>query len=194
MANLSTLIDKINDAILRAEKAGAILPNGMSLATVAPDGRPSVRVVLLKDTDPGGFVFYTNLGSRKAKELDENPRACLNFWWEALQEQTCIEGSVEKVSDAEADEYFASRPRRSQIGAWASKQSEELSSRSELMAAFERFEAEYEGREIPRPEFWSGYRVKPERIEFWYGSEDRLHKRLEYTLEDGAWVERLLYP
>jgi len=194
MAELQTLIDRVFDAMERATKAGTLLANGMSLATVGADGRPSVRVVLLKDADARGFVFYTNMGSRKAHELEENPRACLNFWWETLQEQVRIEGVVQPVSESEADAYFATRPRRSQLGAWASRQSEEMSSRELLLAAFAKYEVEFEGRDVPRPGFWSGYRLLPDRIEFWHGDEDRLHDRFDFRLEGGEWVEHLLYP
>ena len=194
MADLRTLVDKINDAIARAEAAGTPLANGMSLATVGSDGRPSLRVVLLKDADEKGFVFYTNLRSRKAEELDANPHACLCFWWGALEEQVRIEGVVERLDDEKVDAYFATRPRLSQIGAWASRQSEPLSSRAHLLAGFARLTAKYIGRKVPRPEYWGGYRLVPDRLEFWCAREDRLHERFEYYLEDGRWKERLLYP
>jgi pyridoxamine 5'-phosphate oxidase len=194
MADLRALIDRLNDAMARAEKAGATLTNGMCLATVGADGRPGARTVLLKGADERGFVFYTNLGSRKARELDSNPHATLCFWWHVLQEQVRIEGTVERVSDAEADEYFASRARGSQLGAWASRQSEPLSSRAQLIKEFGKYALKFNVRKVPRPEFWGGYRLIPDRIEFWCSREDRLHDRTEYTLEDGLWVERLLYP
>jgi pyridoxamine 5'-phosphate oxidase len=194
MAKLATLIEKINDAVARAKAAGTDLPNGMCLATVDADGRPSARTVLLKGADERGFVFYTNYGSRKARELQDNPRACLLFWWGALQEQVRIEGTVERVSEEESDAYFATRPRGSQLGAWASRQSEPLSSRAHLLKEVGKLALRYMGREVPRPEFWGGYRLVPERIEFWYGHDDRLHTRREYERTEDGWTERLLFP
>jgi pyridoxamine 5'-phosphate oxidase len=194
MADLRALIDRLNDAMARAEKAGAALTNGMCLATVGADGRPHTRTVLLKGADERGFVFYTNLGSSKARELDSNPHASLCFWWSVIEEQVRIEGTVERVSDDEADEYFASRPRGSQLGAWASRQSETLVSRAQLLKEFGKCALKFHVKKIPRPEFWGGYRLVPDRVEFWCSREDRLHDRTEYALEDGRWVKRLLYP
>ncbi len=172
--------------------------NAMTVATAKPDGRPSARTVLLKSFDARGFVFYTHLDSHKGRELAANPRAALLFLWRSLREagvQVRIEGAVEQVSAAEADAYFASRPRLSQIGAWASLQSKTLGSREEFEARIAEAEARFQGKDVPRPEGWSGYRVAPEAIEFWYGAQFRLHERWRYECgADGAWSKRMLYP
>lgn len=179
-----------------ARAAGDPEPTAMTLASADRNGRPSARTVLLKSFDDSGFVFYTNLGSQKGRELQENPQAALLFLWKTLDPQTQvrIEGRVEPVADAEADAYFASRDRISQIGAWASKQSETLDSR----AVFEQRMAETERRfhdiPVPRPLFWSGLRVMPDAFEFWYGAKFRLHERQRYELHDGVWSKRMLYP
>lgn len=180
-------------------KAGSELePNAMAVATATPDGRPSARTVLLKSFDARGFVFYTHLYSHKGRELEANPRAALLFLWRSLRGagiQVRIEGPVEMVGDEEADAYFASRPHLSQIGAWASAQSETLASRDEFEDRIAQVEAEFEGREIPRPDGWSGFRVVPEAIEFWYGAEFRLHERWRYERDaTGEWGKRMLYP
>jgi len=166
----------------------------MTLATVNERGQPSVRVVLLKEVDDRGFVFYTNFGSRKARELDESKRGALCVHWPSLTQQVRIEGTVERVSDAEADAYFASRPRGSQLGAWASRQSETLESREVLDARVAEVEAKYGDGPIPRPSFWGGYRLVAERIEFWYGHDDRLHDRDLFELGENGWKPSLLYP
>lgn len=166
----------------------------MVLATVSADGKPSARVVLLKSFDARGFVFYTNLQSRKGVELRFNPNAALCFYWPPLARQVRIEGIVENVSDEDADAYFASRPRGAQIGAWASRQSTELVSRQELESRVKEFEQEFAGREVPRPPFWSGFRLVPERIEFWQSREDRLHDRLVFVRQGDTWTKGLLYP
>lgn len=168
----------------------------MALATATPDGRPSVRMVLLKGYDRDGFVFYTNLESRKAVELEANPRAAICFHWQPLEIQVRIEGEVRRVTDEEADAYFDSRPRGSRIGAWASVQSRPLASRSELEARVREIDARYSDTPIPRPTFWSGYRLSPDRIEFWSGKPDRLHERDLYLRDaaTGAWAHQLLYP
>ena len=194
MTTLPELIRRLYDAMSRAEAAGAHLANGMALATVSSDGRPACRIVLLKDADEHGFVFYTNMDSPKARELQENPRACLNFWWGALQEQIRVDGRVEPVSAEEADAYFATRPRGSQLGAWASPQSAPLESRETLEAAAVRIAERYPDGSVPRPPNWSGFRLVPESIEFWFGREDRLHDRFLYTREGDAWLEQRLYP
>jgi len=164
----------------------------MTLATAAGDGNPDARIVLLKGFDERGFVFYTNYQSRKANELNENPRACLLFYWSKLWRQVRIEGTVEKVSNEESDEYFQSRPLGSKLGAWASDQSEEIESRAILETRFAELEKQF-GDNVPRPPHWGGYRVRPHTIEFWQGQENRLHDRLRYKLqEDGTWlIERL---
>jgi pyridoxamine 5'-phosphate oxidase len=167
-------------------------PNAMILATATADGKPSARTVLLKGYDERGFVFYTNYEGRKAVELESNPRAALVFYWGELVRQVRVEGTVSRVSVEESDEYFASRPRGSRLGAWASEQSRVVDGRRTLEQKLHSLQAEYENREVPRPPFWGGYRVEPEAIEFWQGREDRLHDRLVYRREDGAWrIERL---
>lgn len=170
-------------------------PTAMALATTDGEGRPSVRMVLLKGHDERGFVFYTNLDSRKGGELAANPRAALLFHWKSLRRQVRIEGPVEPVSDAEADAYFASRARDSQLGAWASDQSRPLESRALFEERYERMKARFEGGDVPRPERWSGWRVIPERIELWTSRDHRLHERRLFTRAgDGGWDEGLLYP
>jgi len=170
-------------------------PNAVALATADASGRPSVRMVLLKGHDPRGFVIYTNLDSRKGEELAANPRAALLFHWKSLRRQVRIEGPVEPVSDAEADAYFATRSRDSQLGAWASDQSRPLDSRATFEARFEQRRAEFDGRPVPRPPRWSGFRVVPERIEFWSDRAHRLHERRLFTpAPGGGWREGLLYP
>ena len=164
----------------------------MTLATATRYGQPSARIVLLKAFDDEGFVFYTNYDSRKGNELEENARACLLFYWSAVWRQVRIEGAVERVSAAESDQYFQSRPVGSRIGAWASNQSSSIESREVLEQRFAEFSARFGGN-IPRPPYWGGYRIKPTMIEFWQGQENRLHDRLRYSLQDdGTWmIERL---
>ena len=172
--------------------------NAMSVATATPEGRPSARTVLLKAFDARGFVFYTHLDSHKGRELAANPRAALLFLWRSLREagvQVRIEGAVEAVSGEEADAYFASRPRPSQIGAWASRQSRTLASREEFERRIAEIEARFDGQPVPRPEGWSGYRVVPQAFEFWQGAQFRLHERWLYERDaDGAWSKRMLFP
>jgi pyridoxamine 5'-phosphate oxidase len=170
------------------------LHEAMSLATVTRARRPSSRIVLLKDHGPAGFVFYTNLGSRKAGELSACSAAALLFWWEVLDHQIRIEGRVEAVSESEADAYFATRPRVSQIGAWASRQSEEFSRREDLEARVIDYEREFADREVPRPEFWSGLRLVPDRFEFWSRGAARLHHREVFVREGTGWRTSLLQP
>ena len=171
------------------------LANAMTLATVSPTGKPSLRVVLLKQADETGFIFFTNYESRKGRELSSNPHAALNFFWPELERQVRIEGTISRVSEKECDEYFASRPRGSQIGAWASHQSELLSSRKELEEIVDRFELQFNDKPIPRPPNWGGYRLRPESIEFWQGRANRLHDRIIYTLQSGnPWKIHRLYP
>ena len=178
----------------RAREAGLPEPTAMALATADAQGRPSVRMVLLKGVDRDGFVFYTNLESRKAAELAANPRAALCFHWAPLEAQVRIEGRVTRTTDSEADAYFASRPHGSQIGAWASKQSRPLPERQELEERIIEFEAKFAGRAVPRPSFWSGFRVVPERIEFWSGQPSRLHEREVYLADGEGWTVERLYP
>ena len=164
----------------------------MTLATATKAGQPSARIVLLKSFDQEGFVFYTNYDSRKGLELGENPQACLLIYWSPLWRQVRIEGPIEKVSSAESDQYFDSRPLGSRIGAWASNQSRVIDSREKLDKQFAEFESKF-GDHVPRPPHWGGYRVRPEVIEFWQGQENRLHDRLRYTRQqNGEWlIERL---
>lgn len=169
-------------------------PAAVTLATATSDGKPSVRVVLLKSSDESGFVFYTNLDSRKAKELRANPFAALCFYWEPIHYQVRVEGPVKLVSEDEADSYFATRPRGSQIGAWASKQSAVLPKKRTLMFRFLKYQEQFLGKEVPRPSFWSGFRLIPQRIEFWQRQENRLHVRQLYNKENDSWVISSLYP
>ncbi len=169
-------------------------PNAMALATTTPDGFPSVRIVLLKGLDRQGFVFYTNVESRKGGELHANPRAALCFHWKSLKRQVRIEGPVTPATEAEADAYFASRHRDSRIGAWASKQSRPLDARATFEARIREYDAKYPGEAVPRPPFWGGFRVTPSRIEFWQDREFRLHDRLVFTPEGDGWATERLYP
>lgn len=169
-------------------------PEAMALATCDADGRPSVRIVLLKGHGPAGFAFYTNLGSRKGEELAANPNAALLLHWKSLRRQVRIEGTVEAVPDTEADAYFASRGRDSQIGAWASDQSRPLPTRREFEARCDATRARFDGQDVPRPPRWGGFRVIPERIEFWTDREHRLHERRLFTRDGDGWSEGLLYP
>ncbi len=178
-----------------ARAASVPEPNAMTLATVGPDGRPSARVVLLKGFDARGLSFFTNLESRKGRELVGNPHAALVFWWAALERQVRVEGRAERVADAEADAYFAGRPRGSRLGAWASPQSTAVADRRALETGFAEAEAAHAGEEIPRPPFWGGFRVVPARFEFWQGRPSRLHDRLVYTADaSGGWTRTRLAP
>ncbi len=177
-----------------ANRAGLALPEAMTVATAAADGSPSARMMLLKDFGPDGFVFYTNYESRKASDLQENPRAALVFHWPTLQRQIRIEGGVEKISTEESAAYFRTRPRGSCIGAWSSKQSSPLDSRDELEQRFGEYERRFGGSDVPLPPFWGGFRVRPERIEFWQGRINRLHDRIQYTREGNHWKIERLYP
>jgi pyridoxamine 5'-phosphate oxidase len=168
--------------------------NAMALATADADGRIGVRMVLLKGHGPDGFVFYTNQQSRKADDLAANPQAALLFHWKSLRRQIRIEGPVSKVSDAEADAYFATRARDSQLGAWASDQSRPLDARATFEARFAEVKQRFDGQDVPRPPHWSGYRVTPERIEYWIDRDYRLHERRVFTRDGDGWREGLLYP
>ncbi|QRK09094.1 pyridoxamine 5'-phosphate oxidase [Archangium violaceum] len=177
-----------------AKRVIPVDPNAVIVASVGPEGRPSSRVVLLKDFDERGFVFYTNLQSRKGRELLAHPWAALCFFWQPLERQVRVEGRVERVSDEEADAYFQSRPRGSQVGAWASLQSQPLPSRELLESRVEELTRKYEGQTVPRPPHWSGLRVVPDRIEFWHARPSRLHDRLVYLREGKGWKTDILYP
>ena len=168
--------------------------DAMALATATPDGRPSVRMVLLKGHGPEGFTFYTNLDSRKGAELAANARAALLFHWKSLRRQVRIEGPVEPVPDQDADAYFATRSRDSQLGAWASWQSRPLDARPTFEKRYEEMARRFDGADVPRPPRWSGYRLKPEQFEFWTDRPHRLHERRLFTSEGAGWREGLLYP
>lgn len=169
-------------------------PTAFALATVSPQGQPSVRMVLLKGVDERGFVFYTNYESRKGRELLATPKAGMCFHWQPLELQVRVEGDVEKVSDVEADAYFASRARGSQIGAWASTQSRPMERPGDLTARVAEFERQFQGKSVPRPPHWSGFRVLPSVIEFWKGMPSRLHQRDVYVRDGEGWRVDILYP
>jgi pyridoxamine 5'-phosphate oxidase len=177
-----------------ASRSGLLLPESVTLSTATPDGRPSARLVLLKSFGEHGFVFFTNYGSRKGRELDVNPHAALTAHWPILQRQVRIEGSVTRTSEAESEAYFRTRARGSQLGAWASAQSEEVADRAELEARMAARKSEFEGRDVPLPPYWGGYRLDPARIEFWQGRLNRLHDRLEFERDGQTWRRRRLSP
>lgn len=187
-------IDLFVEWLAEAEKSEINDANAMTLATVSGAGAPSARMVLLKDIDQRGFTFYTNLGSRKAGELAANPNAALCFHWKSLRKQVRVVGKVSPVEVVEADAYFASRPRASRIGAWASKQSQPLAGRFELEKRVAEFTAKYAIGDIPRPEFWSGYRLRPDEMEFWSDRPFRLHERLHFRRDDDIWTVEHLFP
>jgi pyridoxamine 5'-phosphate oxidase len=192
----AAILDTFRGLLAEAGAAGEPEPTAMVVSTAGTDGRISSRTVLLKDVDERGFVFYTNTLSHKGAQLAEHPRAALLFLWKSLRNQVQVraEGAVEPVDAAEADAYFASRARESQVGAWASEQSRPLQSRAQLEARIAAFEQQFAGGPVPRPPHWSGYRVRPEAVEFWYGMAHRLHERHQYRFIDGAWRHGLLYP
>jgi len=170
-------------------------PDAMTLATVDAQGQPQARIVLLKGFGENGFVFYTNFESEKGRELMAHPKAALCFFWKTINKQVRIRGIVEEVSKEEADAYFESRPRESRIGAWASNQSRQITGREELLARFEEFKSKFEGQPVPRPPHWSGFRLKPNAVEFWREGDYRLHDRLLFTKrEEGGWREQVLSP
>ena len=192
-ASIDDPVDIFKELFERAAQT-SVEPDAMVLSTVDENGRASGRYVLLKGVDARGFVFYTNLESRKAHALNVNPSAALCFYWPSIEKQVRVEGTVERVSDAEADAYFATRPRESQLGAWASLQSEGLESRDALDRRVGEARARFEGRAVPRPPFWSGFRVVPRSIEFWTRDPARLHERVVFQCRNGGWERSLLFP
>jgi pyridoxamine 5'-phosphate oxidase len=187
-------IRQLQDWLRYAEEAKLMDPTAMVLATSTPDGKPSARVVLLKSVDNGGLVFYTNYESRKGKELRQNPRAAVLFYWDVLLRQVRVEGKISVLSEAESFEYFKTRPFMSRIGAWASKQSEVLPDRNVLEQEVRRLEKEFDGKEIPLPPNWGGFRLIPSAFEFWQGRESRLHDRFHYLLHKERWIIERLSP
>lgn len=187
--------DQFRDWFKKANASEPEYPNAVAVATATPSGAPSLRMVLLKDWDKTGFVFYTNTKSRKGNELKKNDQAAMLFYWKSKRLQVRIEGRISLVSEKEADEYFATRPRGAQIGAWASDQSRVMSGRHELKKRVVGTTAKYLGKTIPRPKHWSGYRLQPEAFEFWANRRFRLHDRALYTLQkDGGWKKEFLFP
>ena len=187
-------IERFQEWFREAEQAGVEVPEAMTLATAGTDGAPSARMVLLKGADDEGFVFYSGYVSRKAGELDQNPRAALVFYWRPLGKQVRVEGRVARVSEGESAAYFATRPRGSQLAAGASQQSPPLESREALERRYAELEREYAGREVPRPPHWGGFRLRPDAIEFWEHRENRLHDRFRYTRAREGWRAELLLP
>lgn len=190
-------IERFRSVYALAEKTDRAIipdPSAMSLGTIENRDQPSVRIVLLKAFDERGFVFYTSYDGRKGRQIIAHPRAALCFYWAPIDIQVRIEGAVTKVADEEADAYFATRERRSQIGAWASRQSEPLETPTALDERVAKYEKEFKGKDVPRPGYWSGFRVRPERIEFWKGKPNRLHERHLYTRDGDGWRIETLYP
>jgi pyridoxamine 5'-phosphate oxidase len=178
----------------QAREAGMLLPEAMTLATATPDGRPSARMVLLKDVADDGFVFFTNYESRKARELESNPHAALVFHWAVLERQVRVEGTVERITTERSEAYFRTRARGSRVGAWASHQSRPLAERRELEERCREVGARWPGDDIPLPPYWGGYRLVPEVVEFWQGRADRLHDRWRWTRAGNGWTVERLYP
>jgi pyridoxamine 5'-phosphate oxidase len=191
---LSDPIEQFGVWLKEAIAAGVTEPNAMSLATVAPSGAPATRIVLLKDYGPEGFVFFTNLESRKARELAVNPRTSLLFHWTALERQVRVEGRAHKVSETESETYFHGRPHESQVAAWTSPQSHIIPNREFLDEKFSELRKHYDGRKVPCPPQWGGFRVTPDTIEFWQGRRNRLHDRLQYIRQDTRWLLHRLAP
>lgn len=187
-------LDQFRVWMADAVRAGAKEPTAMALATAGADGAPDARMVLLNDLDDRGFVFFTNLESVKAAQLDGRPRAALTFWWYETWRQVRVRGRVERVDDADAAAYFATRPRDAQVGAWASHQSRPIDSRAALDDEVQRIDERFAGVEVPKPPYWGGYRVVPDEVEFWQGRHGRLHDRLLYRREDGGWRRTRLQP
>lgn len=194
MQQYTQAIERFKQLLARAGATDLREPAAMSLATVSADGRPAVRTVLLKHVDERGFVFYTNLQSRKGEQLRSNAHAALCFFWQPLMQQVLVEGSVQPVSGAEADAYWATRPRDSQLGAWASQQSQPLDERAQLEKRYAEYREKFADRPVPRPAHWSGYRVVPDMIEFWCSRPGRLHERERFYREQDTWKRTLIYP
>jgi len=188
------ILRQFNNWLSEAQNTEPEYAEAMSLATATKDGYPSVRIVLLKGVSEKGFDFYTNLKSRKGQELADNPHAALCFHWKSLNKQIRIEGNIANIADDEADAYFASRPRASRIGAWASKQSQPMQDRFEFETRIAKFTAKFNIGDIPRPDFWSGFRLKPRRVEFWQEQKFRLHDRTIYIFEEDQWRQEKIYP
>ncbi len=187
-------IEQFNTWLHEALEAQCMEPTAVTLATVDEENMPNCRIVLLKDVNPDGFVFFTNYASQKGRELFATNKAALNFFWPELERQVRIRGLIEKVSAQHSDEYFQSRPRESQLGAWASNQSEVVANSDELERNYTQLQSQYDGNTIPRPKHWGGYVVKPISIEFWQGRANRMHHRFQYLKEDGNWTIRQLAP
>ncbi|MGH8293034.1 MAG: pyridoxamine 5'-phosphate oxidase [Gammaproteobacteria bacterium] len=194
MEQYTQAIEHFKQLLARARATDLREPAAMSLATIGADGRPTVRTVLLKHVDERGFVFYTNLHSRKGEQLRGNAHAALCFFWQPLMQQVLVEGAAQPVSGAEADAYWATRPRDSQLGAWASWQSQPLGERAQLEKRYAEYQEKFAGRPVPRPEHWSGYRVVPDLIEFWCSRPGRLHERERFYRERNTWKHTLIYP
>ncbi|MCE5234290.1 MAG: pyridoxamine 5'-phosphate oxidase [Mizugakiibacter sp.] len=190
------ILDTFRALLAEAGAAGDPEPTAMTLATADDNGRVSARIVLLKGVDADGFRFFTNYTSSKAEQIARHPRAALCFHWKTLRDgvQVRVEGAVEALTPADSDAYFATRPRLSQVGAWASLQSQTLPDRAIFEQRVAQYEREFAGREVPRPPHWGGYRVVPDRVEFWYGAQFRLHERVQWERVDGRWQRRELYP
>jgi pyridoxamine 5'-phosphate oxidase len=185
---------KFGDWFATAEGSEPNDPNAMTVATVSPDGRPAARILLLKHWDESGFVFFGNLGSRKARDMAATPNVALLFHWKSLQRQIRIEGQVAQIPDSDADAYFATRPRMSQMGAWASEQSRPLASREIFEARLKEVESRFSGQPVTRPDYWSGWRLTPDYFEFWQGIDFRLHDRLVFTKAGEGWETGRLFP
>jgi pyridoxamine 5'-phosphate oxidase len=187
-------VDRFRELFDRAAAGAPFDHTAAALATATPDGEPTVRVVLVRIFDERGFIFFTNYRSQKARDIAQNPRAALCFYWPWIEEQVRIEGTLTTITPEESEMYFAARPRGSQVGAWASLQSDRLAAREELDRRYLDYEREFEGRDVPRPEHWGGYRLAPLRMEFWRNGAYRLHDRWLYTREGDAWMVTRLYP
>ncbi|MBP56300.1 MAG: pyridoxamine 5'-phosphate oxidase [Rhodobiaceae bacterium] len=178
----------------KAKKNEISNPNAMALSTVGSFNKPRTRMVLMKEIRENGIIFYTNSNSRKGNHINDNKNVSINFYWKSIKRQVLISGKIKKISSQESDKYFLSRSRKSQIGAWASKQSQTLKSKSDLKTKFDEIDKKYKGKEIPRPKHWNGYCIYPDSFEFWLQGEGRLHDRVEYKIKSGQWVTKLLHP